>query len=66
MSQERFEKPEAVEIVIDADGWPTVTIFPNLSDGKPARTLVLRPQGHAAWIEDRSHVNAIWSKENRE
>jgi len=54
----RFENPKAVEIQIDADGKPTVTVFPR--EGK-AVILVMTPRFDTRFVEDRSHDNPIFT-----
>lgn len=56
--QRRFENVAAVEVEINAEGWPHVVIFPN--EGPPT-TLVVRPQGHAEFIEHKADPNPLWS-----
>lgn len=57
--QKRFENA-TVEVEIDADGWPKVTIFPET--GNP-QVLVVRPNGHAQFIESVPDTNPLFSRD---
>lgn len=56
-TRQRWENVAAVEIEVDANGFPTIYIFPN--EGKPY-IVHTKLQGVTRYIEDRSNDNKLW------